>query len=206
MSDIKWTLPHNTTQPGVAVDALWITADKYVICWIDPTNQNGYASIFQRVGGNQTHLHTQRLWTGTGAPDVVKIGIYDKIQIAKVRDNVWVMAYTQALGLLSSVLRMFTWTGSTITDGGVIATLGNQQTRKATCCNVATDKIFFAAVRFQLANIIYGTLGTYNGATWSFSATTSITPAQYASATRLCKIDTGKSLYIYNETPSQIEE
>lgn len=193
MSDISWSSPYTGSSEAVTnVEVLWITDSVFVVCWINSTRTTAYASVYNSSG---SHLHSQSLFSDSFYQ-------YHQIQLAKVRDNMWVLAYSEDSGFATTRLRSLTWTGSAITDNGQIAVLNNQQTWLSAVCNEGDDKIMLWGRRFDAAHILQAVYGTYNGSSWSFSSISSISGSYYADEIRACQASAGKGFLLWDKDPN----
>lgn len=191
MADITWSTPHTGSSESISnVEVLWLTEFVFVVCWEDAAGTGFKANVYS---SNGAHLHSQSLFTYGG--------IRDQIQLAKVRDNHWVLSFTEAVGLEAVRMHHLEWTGSSITNHGQITALANEQTRLSAICNVGEDKIMLWGRRFDLADVLYSKYCTYNGSTWSVGSDSSISPSHYADALRAYMVAANKGILFWNKDP-----
>lgn len=189
MADITWSTPHTgSVESASNIKVLWITEYIFVVCWEDAAGTGFKANVYSSDG---THLHTQALFTyGT---------IRDEIQLAKIRNNHWILAYTEDVGNETVRMNHFEWTGSSIIDHGYIAGLANQQSRYVAVCNIGEDKIMLWARRFDLDDTVYAKYCTFNGSTWSIGGSSSIVGSQYANSLRACTSEEDKGILVWDK-------
>lgn len=193
MPDISWNSPYTGSSEAVTnVEVLWITDSVFVVCWINESLTTAYASVYDSDG---SHLHSQSLFSDSFYQ-------YHQIQLAKVRDNMWVLAYSEDSGFYTTRLRSLTWTGSSITDNGQIATLNLQQTMLSAVCNEGEDKISLWGRRFDIASVLYCKYGTYNGSSWSWSSDSAIIGNHYADEIRACTAANNKGFLLWDKDPA----
>ena len=194
MADITWTSPHTgSSEAARQIQVLWITDSIFVVVWVNSTRTTFEADVYNNTG---SHLHSQTLFSVS--PKIVH---NNPIRLAKVRDNMFVLAYQDDGGLDVVKMYSFTWNGSSITNNGQIASLSDQQTSRPAVCNEGDDIIMLWACRFDLANVLYSKYCTYNGSTWNIGSANSIVGGYYADALVACKAAVNKGILFWNKDP-----
>jgi len=190
MADITWSNPHTGSSEAASnIEVLWITDSVFVTCWEDAAGTGFKANVYSDDG---SHLHTQALFTYGTIKD-------NPIQLAKVRDNHWVLAFCEDVGFETVRMNHFEWTGSAITNHGEITAITAQQMRFPAVCNIGDDKIMLWARRFDVANAMQSRYCTYDGSSWTVNAATSVSPNHYSDLNRACMVAENKGILFWND-------
>ena len=194
MPDITWTSPHTgSSEAARQIEVLWLTDSVFVVVWVNSASTAFEADVYNDSG---THLHSQTLFSVS--PKTIHS---NPIQLAKVRDNMFVLAYQDDGGF--DVVRMYslTWNGSSITNNGQIAALSAQEFSRASVCNEGDDKIMLWGRRFGATNVLSSVYCAYNGSTWTVNSATSISGSYYGDTLRACKAATDKGILFWDKDP-----